>query len=104
MSTELLDSVVQRIVDHVEPRKIYLFGSQARGEASVESDIDLLVVADMPGTRRERSREIRRLFQGRDFSLDVFVFRPEEFERQRNLLSSISYIADKQGKVLYERA
>jgi predicted nucleotidyltransferase len=104
MDQALIDSVVRRIVEHVDPSRIYLFGSQATGRAEPDSDIDLLVVADMPGSRRERGREVRKLFADRTFGLDVFVFRPEEFERQKKLLSSISYIAENEGKVLYERA
>jgi len=101
---ELLQSVVHTIVEKVRPHRIYLFGSRARGEATPESDIDLVVVADMAGSRRERNREIRRLFRGRTFGLDVFVLSPDEFERQKRLVSSIGYIADREGVVLHERA
>ena len=101
---EVIDSIVQTIVANVHPHRIYLFGSQARGDETPESDFDLVVVADMAGNRRERNRNVRRLFRGRSFGLDVFVFNPEEFERQKKLLSSIGYIAATEGKVLYERA
>ncbi len=100
----MIDAVVQTIVEHVHPERIYLFGSRARGSASPDADIDLVVVADMPGTHRERNRAIRRLFPRRTFGLDVFVYQPHEFERTKKLLSSIGYIAATEGKVLYERA
>lgn len=98
-----LEHIVKRIVEAVNPHRIYLFGSRARGEATQESDFDLVVVADMEGPRHKRALAVRRLFPLRDFSLDVFVFKPEEFEAQKKLLSSISYVTAKEGKVLYER-
>jgi len=39
---ELLD----RVVAYFHPRRVILFGSQARGEAGPDSDFDLLVILD----------------------------------------------------------
>ena len=100
---ERLEHIVKRIVEAVDPHRIYLFGSRARGDATQESDFDLVVVADMEGRRIDRAVEIHGLFPRRDFSLDVFVFNPEEFELQSKLLSSVSWNAQHEGKVLYER-
>ena len=36
--------MVRRIVKQFDPEKIILFGSQARGDAGPDSDVDLLVV------------------------------------------------------------
>jgi len=59
-----------------------LFGSAARGEAGLESDIDLLVVGRaIPGQRHRRSREIaeiKRLFPG--VSLDVLLMTWDEVQ------------------------
>lgn len=65
--------------------------------------MDLVVVADMEGPRPPRSSRISRLFPRRDFSLDVFVFNPEEYERQKALIGSVGYLAAREGEVLYER-
>jgi hypothetical protein len=37
-----LDDIIARIVDVVEPEKIIIFGSTARGSAGRHSDVDLL--------------------------------------------------------------
>ncbi len=42
----LLAAIRDRIVDHLHPEKIILFGSRANGTATPDSDIDLLVVLD----------------------------------------------------------
>ena len=39
----LLDSLVMKIVDTVQPRRVILFGSAARGEMRPDSDINFLV-------------------------------------------------------------
>ena len=104
MTPEKLEKIVRQIVEAIHPYRIYLFGSQARGTAREDSDIDLLVIADMGGSHRKRSLRIRRLFPKRDFSIDVFVFKPEEFERQKMLTNSISNLVSKEGKVLYKRS
>lgn len=98
-----LEHIIKRIVEAVNPHRIYLFGSRARGEATAESDFDLVVVADMAGPRHRRNVEILELFPLRDFSLDVLVYDPEEFEKQKDYLSSPSYNAVHGGKVLYAR-
>ncbi len=51
----------------------------------------------------ERNRKVRGLFRGRDFGLDVFVLNPDEFERQKRLLSSVGYLAHYEGRLVYER-
>lgn len=100
---EHIREIVRTIVEHVQPEKILLFGSHARGQATPESDVDLLVVADMAGRRRERNRRVRGLFPCRRFGLDVFVYTPREFESQRGLVNSLGAIADREGVVVYER-
>ena len=39
-----ITGVILRLVRALSPERIYLFGSQARGDANYDSDYDLLVV------------------------------------------------------------
>ena len=41
------------VVDYFKPQRVILFGSRARGEATRDSDIDLLVIVD-DGTPPEK--------------------------------------------------
>jgi predicted nucleotidyltransferase len=43
LSKELLGQIVDAIVRHVNPTKIILYGSRARGDYRVTSDIDIAV-------------------------------------------------------------
>jgi len=49
--------MVQRIVRRFRPERVILFGSHARGEAGPDSDVDLLIVMPVEG-----SRGLRRLW------------------------------------------
>ncbi len=40
----VLADVVRRVVEAAQPDKIILFGSAARGEMGLDSDLDLLVI------------------------------------------------------------
>ena len=42
----VLDEIIRRIVEVVQPEKIVMFGSAARGEMGPNSDVDLLVVME----------------------------------------------------------
>ncbi|MBI4567232.1 MAG: nucleotidyltransferase domain-containing protein [Planctomycetes bacterium] len=68
-----IDDIVRRIVRTVQPRRIILFGSAARGDMGPNSDIDLLVV--MPdGTHRGRTTEAIYLgLLGVGLATDVIV-------------------------------
>ena len=51
---DAIAEMVRRIVAQFNPDKIILFGSHARGEAGPDSDVDLLVVMQPHGSKRER--------------------------------------------------
>ena len=72
--------MVDRIVKRFQPERIILFGSHARGEAGPDSDVDLLVVMPVAGSKREAQLRIRRALHDIRVPKDVIVSRPEEFE------------------------
>lgn len=103
ITPEFIDDVVRRIVEAVNPEKVILFGSVARGEIRPESDIDLLVVMETPERRHRRAIPISRLFRPRLIPMDIIVYTPEEAARRgREKVSFYSHVL-RTGKVLYER-
>lgn len=99
-----LHRIVDTIVEHLDPEQVILFGSRARGEASSHSDYDICVVAPSNQSYHERNMQVRRLFPGRDFSMDVFVLTPEEYEAQRQVVNTLGFYVHRDGEVLYERS
>jgi predicted nucleotidyltransferase len=99
-----LREMVDRIVRGFSPRKIILFGSRARGTAAAESDVDLLVVTDRPGSRRQQAVAIDLALADILVAKDVLVVGVEELERDRDVVGTIAYPAWREGIVLYDRA
>lgn len=95
--------MVRRIARKFHPEKIILFGSHARGTATPESDVDLLVVMPPNGTRREQQVQIRIALHDIPVPKDIIVVSSEAFERRRSIVGTIEYPVMKEGKVLYAR-
>lgn len=98
-----IDEIVDRIVKGYDPLAIILFGSQARGTADEDSDVDLIVLKDDFRKPVERNRTVRKLLFGIMHSIDIFVRTPQEFEELRNVVGSLPYEASHEGRVVYER-
>lgn len=107
MNTEIqriLDAVTQRIVARFNPQRIILFGSYAYGSPGPDSDIDLLIVMNVEGSIRKAANEIDLLMSDRIISMDFVVLTPEQYERDKNIIGAFVRHADREGKVIYERA
>ncbi len=103
IDNRLIERVRDRIVAACAPRALYLFGSAARGEVRAGSDLDLLVVTDLPEgiSAREKSRELHALFEGWLLPLDIIVQTPETFAQSQKLLGHIARTAARDGMLLY---
>jgi HEPN domain-containing protein/predicted nucleotidyltransferase len=99
-----LDRMVKRIVKGFHPKKIILFGSQARGDAGPDSDVDLLVVMAPDDCRPDQADKIRDALDGIVVPKDIFVTRPEDFAWRKEIVGTIEWPAAHEGKVLYEAA
>ncbi|MEK7730936.1 MAG: nucleotidyltransferase domain-containing protein, partial [Planctomycetota bacterium] len=71
-------TLITRIVETLEPQRVVLFGSHARGDAAPRSDVDILVVADSDRTRYERAIPIYRAIADLPVEVDVMVYTPAE--------------------------
>jgi uncharacterized protein len=94
---DLLDPVV----DYFKPQRVILFGSQARGEATRDSDIDLLVIVDdnTPPEKLHWQDGFGAYRSKRD--ADIFPMRVEDFERDRAVVNTLAAEADTDGIVVY---
>jgi len=105
ITPKLVQYIVDKIVREIQPKKIILFGSYARGDFSKDSDLDLFIVVK---EGEESSRLIRRkidaLLWGRRFAVDLIVRKKKEIARNFKAKNPF-YIHHifKDGKVLYEK-
>jgi predicted nucleotidyltransferase len=99
-----LDRMVKRIVRQFDPEKIILFGSQARGDAEPDSDVDLLVVMDFEGSKLKKMVELRGTLDDIAIPVDILITTPEDFAWRKDIVGTIEWPAHREGKVLYARA
>lgn len=105
MITEVdLRQAVDVLVDRFRPDRVILFGSQARGTADPRSDVDLLIVCPVQGSRRALQVAMDRTLRGCRFARDIVILTREEFERDRHIPGTVARPAWLEGRVLYERA
>ena len=98
-----IQAVARLIVERFDPEQVILFGSHARGQAGVHSDVDLLVV--MRGVAEGgRGNPVRRAIAERFvLPVDVIIRSPEAIAQQRHDPYSLIHKALEEGEVLYER-
>lgn len=98
-------AIVKHIAQKFDPEEIILFGSHAYGKPTTWSDVDLLVVMDIPkGHEFEKSLEIRRSLPALTFGLDVVVRSRKVIEKRKKLGDWFLVDVTEKGKVLYERS
>jgi len=101
VSKKILNEAKERLVQNFRPKRIILFGSQARKTADKHSDVDLLVVCNFRGNRRALMVEMDRSLKGLPLARDIVVLTPEEFKRDRHIPGTVARPAWREGKVLY---
>jgi predicted nucleotidyltransferase len=107
VTDEVLADMVQAIVCEVDPERIYLFGSRARGDARADSDIDLLIVESEPfGPDHNRWQEMKRARQALSafrIPKDILVYTVDEGAKWQYSINHIIARCLREGKLLYER-
>ncbi len=98
---ELIKYVADTIVERFHPRRVILFGSQARGDAEPDSDLDVFVEMDTTLRPPERIVAIDSLFRLRSWPMDIVIYTPEESARMRQAKWSLLNTIEAEGKVLY---
>lgn len=98
----LLSEIVYWLVEELEPEQIYLFGSRARGDATEESDYDILVVVGYPVDYPHRfSQRALRALRGVRAPVDVLVMNRQRFDELRPVVASLPATVEREGRVLY---
>src|SRR3990172_2040942 len=95
----IVKQAIKRILEVVQPKRIILFGSAARGKIHANSDIDLLVVIPSGMHRRNTAQKIYRNLVGLGYAADIVVVTEDDVERFKDNSGMIIQPALKEGKL-----
>lgn len=108
LDSQVVESLREAVLRNVEPVLVILFGSQTKGTANEDSDIDLLVIDQQPfspsRSRRRIIGDIRRAIPASKWPVDVLLFDSTELDRWRSTTNHVIARALRDGVVLYERS
>ena len=96
--SETARSMANRLRTTIRAERVWLFGSQARGDAGIDSDIDLLVVVpDSPVSRYQRAVAARRELSIFNAPMDIVVMTHDEWENDLKAPCSLASTVSREG-------
>jgi predicted nucleotidyltransferase len=98
---KVLEDLVRRIVEIVQPLRIILFGSAARSEMKPDSDLDVLVVVPEGTHRRHTAQRIHRHMIGFPLAVDIVIATESDLRTLGENFSLVYYPALREGKEIY---
>ncbi|MDQ3548659.1 MAG: HEPN domain-containing protein [Chloroflexota bacterium] len=97
-----LAGMIDRLVQAFEPECVYAFGSQARGDATSDSDVDLMLVIEQSDEPSYRRAQAAHSVIGRHQTpLDILIWTRDEFERAAPNPATLPGTILREGKLLY---
>jgi uncharacterized protein len=102
--TETIKRLTALLIEAARPKRIILFGSQVRGEAGEDSDLDIMVVEEGVPDRASEMVRLNRLLRSLDIPVDLLVVSAEKFNYWCDTPGNVYFEAATEGVVLYEAA
>ena len=101
---DCIDQIKEIIISRVNPDKIILFGSHARGDCNANSDVDMLVLKKGLTGERAIAGELYVDFfkQNVLVSVDVIVMDYEKFYKLSDESGYVYKEIKQEGKIIYE--
>ena len=100
---ETIDEITRRLVDFYRPVRIYLYGSEARGESGPDSDLDFLVVLPDDAPKEQLRGAAYSLLRDVREAVDVIPWRQTDFDgRAAYVRASLPATVIREGKLLYD--
>jgi len=93
---------ISNAADKLHAEEAWLFGSYARGEATEDSDVDILFVVNNEASHLNLIRLARKLMRGWQVPKDILVYRHDEFHDWQKVVGSLCYRVKEEGVQLYE--
>ena len=90
-------------MQHVSsPARVVVFGSYGRGEATQDSDLDLLVIQKSVADFTQEYTRLREAIGAIGVGVDLLLVTEQQYEQRKDWCSSPIYWAHREGKVASE--
>ena len=96
-----INTLVRRIMRVLQPERVILFGSYAKGTAASASDVDLLVIKETPLPPARRAEDLLPMLQQMLIPVDVHIYTPEEVTELAREPWSFIHSVLQTGRTLY---
>ena len=100
---QVIEDIRLKLGHSFDIERMVLFGSRAKGTATMQSDWDILVVATSSLPFIERQGEALKALGPHNYPIDLLVYTPEEHSRAATVLGSSVYWAEREGRVVYAK-
>ena len=98
-----IPEIREEIIKEMDPEKIILFGSYAWGSPTSSSDVDLLIIENGQGSRRQKQIELRKKLFKFDVPTDLLVYTQAELDYRLELEDFFFEKIINEGKVIYAK-
>lgn len=103
MPVQEIEELKGRLVEHLSPERVYLFGSFARGTDTPDSDLDFYVVVQDDGQDLAEltTRAYKAVRKSKKRPVDILVGTISVFEARKDIPSSVEQEVYHKGVLLY---
>jgi len=98
-----IQKITKNIANQLQPVKIILFGSFARGDYNTVSDLDLCVIMKSAADWFTRTYEFKQKVEYSELDIEPHIYTEEEFAKMIKNENPLAMHILKEGKVLYEQ-
>ena len=100
LSAKEIQHTADQIMQHVSsPARVVVFGSYGRGDATQDSDLDLLVIQKSVADFTQEYTRLREAIGAIGVGVDLLLVTEEQYEQRKDWCSSPIYWAHREGKV-----
>jgi len=97
-----IDTLVRQIVARIQPKKVIIFGSYAKGTATIKSDLDICVIVETELPMAHRADDLKPMLYYSVIPIDVHVYTPQEVEEYSKEQFSFIDSVIKSGRIVFD--